>query len=214
VLQTIKSKIGGAAIAVTKTLDKARGCLHMEVEENDDYVIGKLRTNLLLHYTVGVDDTDDEQHEAATWEVTMRLMNALSEELKVESIAHKIVRLYPKITHKTGGNSACFIEVGVLPETVKEFKEFCVEFLQQETDSKETAIAFMEGLVVPERLKDFARNARKGEVTIEETKQVAKGLGIELVSVTGEWGMIGALASIGFLYASREELLDVTRDLT
>ncbi len=214
VLQTIKSKIGGAAIAVTKTLDKARGCLHMEVEENDDYVIGKLRTNLLLHYTVGVDDTDDEQHEAATWEVTMRLMNALSEELKVESIAHKIVRLYPKITHKTGGNSACFIEVGVLPETVKEFKEFCVEFLQQETDSKETAIAFMEGLVVPERLKDFARKARNEEITIEETKQVAKGLGIELVSVTGEWGMIGALASIGFLYASREELLDVTRDLT
>jgi methanogenesis imperfect marker protein 11 len=214
VLQTIKSKIGGAAIAVTKTLDKARGCLHMEVEENGKYVTGKLRTNLLLHYTVGVDDTDDEQHEAATWEVTMRLMNALSNELKVESIAHKIVRLYPNITHKTGGNSACFIEVGVMPDNVKEFEDFCVGFLQQETDSRETAIAFMEGLVVPEELKLFARKSRNGEVTIDEAKQVAKDLGIELLSVTGEWGMIGALASIGFLYASREELLDVSRELS
>ncbi len=88
-----------------------------------------------------------------------------------------------------------------------------MEFLQQETDSKETAIAFMEGLVVPEKLKTFARQARQGEVTIEEAKQVAKDLGIELVSVTGEWGMIGALASIGFLYASPEELLDVTKQL-
>ncbi len=213
VLQTIKSKIGGAAIAVTKTLDKARGCLHMEVEDNGSYVTGKLRTNLLLHYTVGVDDTDDEQHEAATWEVTMRLMNALSDELKVESIAHKIVRLYPDITHKTGGNSACFIEVGVLPEKVKEFKEYCIEFLQQETDSMETAIAFMEGLVVPEKLKAFARKARQGEVTIDEAKQVAKELGIDLLRISGDWGMIGALASIGFLYASREELLDVTKQL-
>jgi len=214
VLQTIKSKIGGAAIAVTKTLDKARGCLHMEVEENGKFVTGKLRTNLLLHYTVGVDDTDDEQHEAATWEVTMRLMNGLSRELKVESIAHKIVRLYPNIKYKTGGNSACFIEVGVLPEMAKEFKDFCVEFLQQETDSKETAIAFMEGLVVPEKLKTFSRNARRGEVTIAEAKQVAKELGIDLQNVTGELGMIGALASTGFLYASREELLDVSKDLT
>lgn len=213
VLQTIKSKIGGTAIAVTKTLDKARGCLHMELEENDKYVVGKLRTKLLFHYTVGVDDTDDEQHEAATWEVSMRLMNALSKELKVESIAHKIVRLYPHITHKTGGNSACFIEVGVMPESVGEFKEFCVEFLEQETDSNETGIAFMEGLVVPEKLKVFARKARQGEVTIEESKQVAGELGIDLVSVTGEWGMIGALASVGFLYASREELMDVTKTL-
>src|SRR5271157_178092 len=213
VLQTIKSKVGGAAIAVTKTLDKARGVLNMEVEEGEEFVTGRLRTKLLLHYTVGVDDTDDEDHEAATWEVSMRLMNELTNNLEVEAISHKIVRLYPNVTHKTGRNYACFIEVGVAPEDVDEFKNFCVEFLLQETDSSETAIAFMEGLVIPEELKEFAQQTRHGEVTIERAKQVASDLGIDLVKVTGEWGMIGALASLAFVYASSEELMNPTQDI-
>ncbi|MHA1732603.1 MAG: hypothetical protein ACTSU5_11720 [Promethearchaeota archaeon] len=213
VIQTIKSIVGGPAVALTSTMDGAKGVLNVQIEDMGDHVVGKVRTREYRRVVVGIDDTDvADDISSATWEISMKLMSILEDTQGIEALSHKLVRLNPNIT-KTGGNVAAFLELAVLPNILGKVKEKTIEFLKENTSSDETAIAIFEGLEVPVELVEFAKKVRREVVSVTEAKSVAERLGIELVPITGERGMIGALATIPFVYATMEQLMNPHAEL-
>ena len=89
------------------------------------------------------------------------------------------------------------------------FAFFCVvDLLKKGTLSDKTAIAVLEGINVPEKLRSYGEAAKKSMLTVEEAEKVADEVGVELVEVTGTQGKIGALAALG-MYNDIEEAVKV-----
>lgn len=74
--------------------------------------------------------------------------------------------------------------------------------------SDKTAIAVIQGIKIPEKLRSYAEAAKKSMITVEEAEKVAESVGVKLVEVTGSQGKIGALAALG-VYNDIEEAVKV-----
>ncbi len=214
VIQTIKSILGGPAVAVTSTMGGAKGVLNVEIDDRGNCVVGKIRTRAYHHLTIGIDDTDVEgDPSSATWEISMKLMNILEDLEGIESLSHKLVRLNPNIPYATGGNVAAFLEIAALPHHIQDVREEIIEFLNENTSSDNTAIAILDGLRIPAVLTKFANDVRSKEVTLEETRKVAQEAGVETISITGDRGIVGAVAAIAYIYASLDQLMNPSNRL-
>jgi len=204
VIQKIRA-VGGPAHSLTETMRFARGLRELKVKPMQGYVEGIVVTDMLEHVTIGVDDTDSPD-SGATWALTLALLNSLKG--LVEEISHKVVHLNPNVKYKTVGNAASFIEVAVAPNKLNALISHSVNFLEKETYSDNTAVAFLKGLTIPDPLKSFANRARRMEVTVSEAERVAKKAGVSVYEVTGRRGMIGAVASLAFFRAPPEVLVN------
>lgn len=148
---------------------------------------------------IGVDDTD-RSDEGATWSLVNELALELCRRLPgVDYLEHAIVQLYPQNPHKTQNCVAVSVSfavpLGLAERAVEEFSSS----LRSNTFSKETGMAYLRGVQIPDPAMDFAKRAKVGMVSVEEAEAAAASNGISLIRVTGSRGLIGAVASIPFV---------------
>lgn len=148
---------------------------------------------------LGVDDTD-KADEGATWALVNELaLEAAAGHAGVDYLEHAIVQLFPQNPYKTQNCVAVSVSFAVPPgltrALVKDFKDRLAEC----TLSKETGMACFSGVMVPEGLKGYARRAKSGMVSVEDARVAAGEHGVGLCRVTGDRGLIGAVASIPYV---------------
>lgn len=159
-------------------------------------------TPKLEKVVIGVDDTDVKD-AGATWTMAHNLGVELSNE-GFEYLDHIIVQLYPHNPHKTQNCVSIALTFAVESEKKEALIERTIEILKRDTLSDKTAIAVLEGLEIPEKLREYAIATKSGMMDVETAEKTAKDLDIELIAVTGEQGKVGALAALG-LYNDVEE---------
>ncbi|MDR3290963.1 MAG: hypothetical protein LBT10_02335 [Methanobrevibacter sp.] len=96
----------------------------------------------------------------------------------------------------------------VKSENKKKFVNKIVELLKIYTLSDKTAIAILEGLKIPNDLRQYSIDAKMKMMAVEEAEHLAEKLKIKLIAVTGDQGKIGALAALG-LYNDLDEAVKV-----
>lgn len=211
VIQRIKC-FGGPAFSLTEMMKDAKGVLDLRVLKKGEFYEGEIVTKALVHLTIAIDDTDTEE-EGATFAVALSLLDRLDALDYVEAIGHKVGFLNPKIRYKTAGNAVSFIELGVHPDKVQAAIKNAIAYVGRETHSDRTAMAVKFGLEVDNRLKRFANEARIRHVTVEEARRVAKVCKIEVIEISGELGVVGAVAALGMVDCKPEVLLDPRKKL-
>lgn len=151
---------------------------------------------------IGIDDTDTKD-AGATWTMAHNLGVELKEE-GFEYLDHIIVQLYPHNPHKTQNCVSIALTFAVESERKEELIERVIEILKRDTLSDKTAIAILEGLEIPEKLRQYSIDTKSGMMDVETAEKVAEELDIPLIEVTGNQGKVGALAALG-LYNDVEE---------
>ncbi len=159
-------------------------------------------TPKLEKVVIGVDDTDVKD-AGATWTMAHNLGVELRD-LGFEYLDHIIVQLYPHNPHKTQNCVSIALTFAVEESKKQELIDKTIEILKRDTLSDKTAIAILEGLDIPEKLREYSIATKSGMMDIETAESVADELNIPLIAVTGEQGKVGALAALG-LYDDVEE---------
>ena len=159
-------------------------------------------TPKLEKVVIGVDDTDVKD-AGATWTMAHNLGVELRDE-GFEYLDHIIVQLYPHNPHKTQNCVSIALTFAVESEKKQELIDRVIEILKRDTLSDKTAIAILEGLDIPEKLREYSIATKSGMMDVETAEKVAEELNIPLIAVTGEQGKVGALAALG-LYDDVEE---------
>lgn len=159
-------------------------------------------TPKLEKVVIGIDDTDVKD-AGATWTMAHNLGVELKEE-GFEYLDHIIVQLYPHNPHKTQNCVSIALTFAVESQRKEELIERVIEILKRDTLSDKTAIAVLEGLEIPEKLRQYSIDTKSGMMDVETAEKIAEELNIPLIAVTGEQGKVGALAALG-LYNDVEE---------
>ncbi len=195
------SGLAGAGVAALSR-GMAKGVKGVEV---NDYGGGKKvgRATLIVpkkeKLIVGIDDTD-KSDEGATWSLVNELANEISSRFRgVDYLEHAIVQLYPQNPHKTQNCVAVAVSLAAPQGLWRKLINAFEEGLAKHTLSKETGMAFFRGIDVPKPLRDYADRAKASMVTIDDARAAAKANGVEAISITGERGLIGAVASIAYV---------------
>jgi methanogenesis imperfect marker protein 11 len=151
----------------------------------------------MLKLQVGVDDTD-KIGEGATWSLANEIGHELNFDKDIEYLNHTLVQLYPGTPEKTTNCVATVLTFGVKPNKLGWLKKELANKFHELTSSKQTGLAFLDGIRIPKMLEQFAHEARSKLVTIDDARNLADRLNIELHEVTGDRGLIGATAALGF----------------
>lgn len=159
-------------------------------------------TPKLEKVVIGIDDTDTKD-AGATWTMAHNLGVELKEE-GFEYLDHIIVQLYPHNPHKTQNCVSIALTFAVESERKEELIDRVIEILKRDTLSDKTAIAILEGLEIPEKLRQYSIDTKSGMMDVETAEKIAEELDIPLIAVTGNQGKVGALAALG-LYNDVEE---------
>jgi methanogenesis imperfect marker protein 11 len=159
-------------------------------------------TPKLEKVVIGVDDTDTKD-AGATWTMAHNLGVELAGE-GYEYLDHIIVQLYPHNPHKTQNCVSIALTFAVEESKKQDLIDRTIEILKRDTLSDKTAIAILEGLDIPQKLRDYAIATKSGMMDVETAEKTAEELDIPLIAVTGEQGKVGALAALG-LYDDVEE---------
>ena len=201
--------LAGAGVGAGMCRGMGKGVKYVELEEiGGGSKPGKATvvTPKLEKVVIGIDDTDTKE-EGATWTMAHNVgMEHKSEGF--EYIDHIIVQLYPHNPHKTQNCVSIALTFAVESERKEELINRLVEILKRDSLSDKTAIAILEGLDIPEKLREYSIATKSGMMTVEKAEEVAKELNIPLIAVTGEQGKVGALAALG-LYNDVEEAVKV-----
>ena len=163
-------------------------------------------TPKLEKVVIGIDDTDVKD-AGATWTMAHNLGVELKNE-GFEYLDHVIVQLYPHNPHKTQNCVSIALTFAVPEDKKEELIKRTIEILKRDTLSDKTAIAVLEGLEIPEKLRQYSIATKSGMMDIETAEATAKELDIDLIAVTGDQGKVGALAALG-LYNDVEEAVKV-----
>ena len=166
-------------------------------------------TPKLEKVVIGVDDTDVKD-AGATWTMAHNLGVELRDE-GFKYLDHIIVQLYPHNPHKTQNCVSIALTFAVESDKKQELIDRVIEILKRDTLSDKTAIAILEGLDIPEKLREYSIATKSGMMDVETAEKVAKELNIPLIAVTGEQGKVGALAALG-LYDDVEEAVKAYDD--
>ncbi|RMF91664.1 MAG: DUF1743 domain-containing protein [Methanobacteriota archaeon] len=194
------SGLGGAGVAIAMARGQAEGVKHVEVYEwGGGGKSAKAAVVLPRHEKVvfGIDDTDSPS-TGATWALANEIGWRMGQMKGVHYIGHTINQLFPQNPHKTQNCVSIAISFAVLPDERDPLIERVAGLLKEHTDSDETGLAVFRGIEVPAELEAYSRMAKMRMVEPEEALAAARGCGVELVRITGERGLIGALAAIGF----------------
>ena len=85
----------------------------------------------------------------------------------------------------------------VREEDIPRLIEYCVDFLKKESYSTDAVMTVFQGLEVPKRLVEYGWSAKSTMYTREDAVKVAEECGVQIISITGTDGTIGAVAAIG-----------------
>ncbi|MDD1724683.1 MAG: sugar-specific transcriptional regulator TrmB [Methanospirillum sp.] len=195
IVQQIRS-VGGPSYSLTEMMGRAEGVIRVETIRHPDSTEGYIRTHVLTHLIIGIDNTD-QVDEGATFALAIALLEYLSEISGTFPIGHHIAMLWQDLPGKTAGNSCSAIELAVIPEKVELIRKAAIRFVGDESESDEWGIALYSGFLIPEHLRVFGHEARCRLVTEDEARSYARDWG---VYIAGGEGIIGSLAAIGLAH--------------
>jgi methanogenesis imperfect marker protein 11 len=197
--------LAGGGVGSTLCRALAKGVDGAEIhEEGGGDRLGRatLIIPMMIKIQVGVDDTD-KPGAGATWSLANEIAFQVGEQKGIEYLNHTLVQLYPGTPEKTTNCVATVLTFAVAQDKLGWLKNELSRCFSEDTLSKHTGVAFWSGISIPDDLLLFSNQARKSIVAIDQAKKAAKDAGIDLQTVTGERGFIGAVAGLG--YAERQE---------
>lgn len=208
-VRVVHAGLAGAGVGAAMCRGMADGVKRVELYDvGGGSKVGRAAvvTPVLEKVVLGIDDTDTK-NEGATWTLANNVGMELSK-MGFQYLDHVTVQLYPHNPNKTQNCVAIALVFAVKPGEKDKLVKTAREMLKKHTLSNDTAMAVLEGLKVPEKLRKYGEAAKKSMIYLEETQKVAQELGIQLVEVTGAQGEIGALAALG-LYNDIKEAVKV-----
>lgn len=190
--------IAGASVGIGACIPQCSDVIRTEYP--DDFKIGgahrahvDIITPKLVRVIIGIDDTDTKE-KGASWVTSMKLGTTCPIGRFIE---HKIIQLNPKVPNKTTNCCSTAVSFAVREEEVPALIEYAVDFVRKESYSDDSVITVYQGLHVPESLRDFGWSCKSVLYTPEDAIRVAEENGVQIISVTGTKGVIGAVAAIG-----------------
>jgi tRNA(Ile2) C34 agmatinyltransferase TiaS len=150
-----------------------------------------------------VDDTDTKSG-GATFALALGLLQYIGKMNGVIPIGHNVVMLNPYHVRRTGGNACSFIEFAIEPGRFSQLPGIISRFMAEESLSPEWGVAIKRGFLIPDELREFGKDARSRDITVQEARDLAERCGVTLI---GRAGIIGALAAIAFSGLSSEVML-------
>ena len=197
--------IAGAGVGVAACLPQAPGVIRAEYPSEDDLKVGGARTNHVRivspryeKISFGIDDTDTKQ-EGATWVMALKCAEACHIE-GVEFLNMRLVQLNPAVPNKTTNCVGSALNFAARPGSIGALREFVCTFVEKNTFSKDTGIAFSRGIGT-EKDSPVLKTIKTEILTVEYAEREAKRLGIEYLDHNGRKGRIGALGAV--LWANR-----------
>jgi len=208
-VKVVHAGLAGAGVGAAMCRGMAKGVKRVELYDvGGGSKLGKAAviTPLMEKIVIGIDDTDTKD-EGATWTLAHNVGNKLNQ-MGFEYLDHVIVQLYPHNPNKTQNCVAVALIFAVKPGKKDELIKKTVELLKKNTLSDKTAVAILEGIKIPEKLRKYSEAAKRSMISVKEAEKLADSVGIQLIEVTGSQGKIGALAALG-LYNDLKEAVKV-----
>ena len=190
--------IAGASVGVGACLPGCKDVLRTEYP--DDFKMGgghtahvDIITPKLVRVIIGVDDTDTKE-KGATWATALAMAKSCPYGIFME---HKIIQLNPKSPTKTTNCCSSAVSFAVKPEEVSKLVEFCFDYVKKNSYSEDAVMTVFQGLTIPDSLRDFGWSAKSIMYKVEDAEKIAAETGVQIIGVTGNGGIIGAVAAIG-----------------
>lgn len=148
--------------------------------------------------TIAVDDTDTSEDGATT-----TLCDNIARQLAAEGDAVRhlyltVTYLYPLNPLKTQNNATTAMALAVQPESKEMVVERVRDWLTEHTLTDDTAMAVLEGIVLPPGLKEMTKTAKARMVEIKEARDAAEAEGVQVIEISGQQGIVGAVSGLGF----------------
>ena len=208
-VKVVHAGLAGAGVGAAMCRGMAKGVKRVELYDvGGGSKLGKAAviTPLMEKIVIGIDDTDTKD-EGATWTLAHNVGNKLNQ-MGFEYLDHVIIQLYPHNPNKTQNCVAVALIFAVKPGEKDELIKKTVELLKKNTLSDKTAVAILEGIKIPEKLRKYSEAAKRSMISVKEAEKLADSVGIQLIEVTGSQGKIGALAALG-IYNDLKEAVKV-----
>lgn len=189
----------GAGVGISACLAQAPGVIRTEYQSEDDLNVGGARicrsTVVLPKYekiTFGIDDTDTKE-KGATWVLALQCGEACAVSGAV-FLGMRLIQLNPKAPNKTTNCTGSVLSFAVLPEKKAELVAFVKEYIETHTDSPETGICYIEGLVMPD--SPYKKQIKTELLTPEYANAEAERIGVTFIDSANDKGRIGALGAL------------------
>ena len=190
--------LAGASVGIGACIPQSSDVI--ETIYPDDFKIGgahkasvEIVTPKMVRVIVGVDDTDTPQ-KGASWVTTMNLARDCP---YGRFLDHKIIQLNPKAPNKTTNCCSTAVSFAVKLDEVDKLIAYCKEYIAKETLSDETVMTVFIGLKIPEELEKWGWGAKYILYEEKGAVEIAKKNDVQVISITGKRGIIGAVAAIG-----------------
>jgi methanogenesis imperfect marker protein 11 len=158
---------------------------------------------------IGVDDTDSSV-KGATFSTALQLAWILNRSSKDFKFLRLTLSLnWPANPAKTTNNAASGLVFAVKPGREQALVDSFERLIRKATVSKNTGMVVMEKIRAPEVLKSYARKVKREQVNVEEAFKAAEQAGVKAIPITGERGLIGALAVVGLVDNAQEAVTPV-----
>ncbi|MGH7203356.1 MAG: methanogenesis marker protein 11 [Candidatus Levyibacteriota bacterium] len=193
---------GGGGVSASFSRGMAKGVKQIEVLDEGGgtkYGRGLLVLPAKHMLLIGIDDTDNNE-EGATYSLAHNIATDIAKKYNVVYAIHNNIQLYPYNPNKT--KNCMSTVIGFIFEDIKKRDRIVKEFakqLKKYTVSQETGMAVFDGFTIPEELTKACLSVKYTLIKdIDALKDIAKRNGVELHTITGERGLIGAIAALGF----------------
>ncbi len=192
--------IAGAGVGIAACLPQATGVIRAEYPTEADLKVGGARTNRVRIVSpryekicIGIDDTDTKT-EGATWVMALKCAESCHMD-GVEFLNMCLVQLNPAVPDKTTNCVSSALNFAVRPDKTRSLLDFVLSFVEKNTFSKDTGIAYYLGIGFPSESPSFS--AVKTEImTLGMAEEEAKALRIVFIDHNGRKGRIGALGAV------------------
>jgi methanogenesis imperfect marker protein 11 len=190
--------IAGASVGIGACLPQCEDVLRTEYP--DDFKMGganrahvDIITPKYVRVVIGIDDTDTKE-KGASWVTSLKMGTQCT---VAKFLEHKIIQLNPNVPTKTTNCCSTAVSFAVKEEDVPALIEYAVDFVRKESLSDGSVVTVFKGLKVPEPLKEFGWSCKSVLYKQEDAIRAAEENGVQIISVTGMKGVIGAVAAIG-----------------
>ena len=193
------SGYAGGGVSACYCRGLAKGVQRVEIiEEGGGNKFGKAKIILpkLERQIVSVDDTDNAD-EGATYALVHNIATKLNSE-ETRYFTHVNAQLYPENPFKTKNCMSTAVSFISKPGNAKRIASFFEKELKKHTLSDNTGMVLFQGIIMPEEVKNYSLQAKKCFLTsISEVLEICQRNSINAFEITGQKGLIGALAGLG-----------------
>lgn len=190
--------LAGATVGIGACIPQCRDVIRTEYP--DDFRIGgahqaqvDIITPKMVRVLIGVDDTDTKEI-GSTWSTVMKMGSACPIGRFIDL---RIIQLNPKVPAKTTNCCSTAVSIAVREEEIPDLIGYCHDYLKEHSYSDGTVMAVYKGLKVGDALSEYGMRAKTEILEAEEAVRVAGENGVQIISVTGTAGVIGAVAAVG-----------------